>query len=110
MADNSATVPGGTRWHRVAAPDELAEDSVKMVKAGSRLIALIRSQGRYGALDNTCPHSGGPLGQGSIENGLLVCPWHGREYHPLTGECEGYAERAATYPVEARDDGVYVAV
>ena len=37
----------------------------------------------YGALDNRCPHQGGPLGEGSIENGLLRCPWHGYDYDPL---------------------------
>ena len=43
------------------------------------------STGRYGALDNHCPHQGGPLGEGTIENGLLRCPWHGFDYCPLTG-------------------------
>jgi hypothetical protein len=36
-----------------------------------------------GALENRCPHQGGPLGEGSIENGWLRCPWHGYDYDPL---------------------------
>lgn len=101
---------GDDTWHRVAASDEIAEGSVTMVRAGSKLVALCRVGGRYGALDNACPHAGGPLGQGAIEGKRLVCPWHGREYDPATGECDGYAESATAYPVEVRDDGVYVRV
>jgi nitrite reductase/ring-hydroxylating ferredoxin subunit len=98
-----------TTWHRVADADELPDDGVKMVNVNGKLIALTRFEGRYGALDNTCPHAGGPLGQGCIEFGVLVCPWHGREFHPLTGVGRGHAGRVPTYPVEERDDGVYVA-
>ena len=54
-----------------------------------RSIALTHFEGRYGALDNRCPHQGGPLGEGSIENGLLRCPWHGWDYDPLTGKPPG---------------------
>lgn len=97
-------------WHRVAAVDELADDGVKSVEAGGKRIALTRFEGRYGALDRTCPHNGGPLDEGCIEYGALVCPWHGHEFHPLTGEGIAYAERVATYPVEVRDDGIYVQV
>ena len=56
-----------------------------------------------------CPHQGGPLGEGSIENGLLRCPWHGWDFHPATGKPPGgYDDGVKTYPVEIREDGVYV--
>ena len=98
-------------WHRVAGLDELDEGRVRTVVAGPKSIALTHHDGQYGALDNHCPHQGGPLGEGSIENGLLRCPWHGYDYCPLTGSPPGdYADTAVTYPVEVREDGVYVAV
>ena len=98
-------------WHRVTGPDGLDEGRVTTVVAGLHSVALTRCGGRYGALDNRCPHQGGPLGEGSIENGLLRCPWHGFDYDPITGESpEGHGDRATTYPVEVRDDGVWVAV
>jgi nitrite reductase/ring-hydroxylating ferredoxin subunit len=100
----------GATWHRVAALDELPDEGVKSVKVGDKPLALTRFEGKYGALDGRCPHAGGPLGEGCIEFGALVCPWHGRDFHPLTGEGIAYAERVATYPVEVRDDGVYVRV
>jgi nitrite reductase/ring-hydroxylating ferredoxin subunit len=77
------------RWHRVADPDELPEGRVKTVAAGTRSLALTHVDGEYAALDNHCPHQGGPLGEGSIEGGLLRCPWHGYDYCPLSGESPG---------------------
>lgn len=97
-------------WHRVADADGVPADSVRMVKAGDQIVALVRTGECLGALNNACPHMGGPLAQGTIEDGRLVCPWHGRAYDPLTGECDGFAERATAYAVDERDDGIYVAV
>ena len=76
-------------WHRVLGADELPEGRVTTVTAGHMSIALTHVEGTYAALDNHCPHQGGPLGEGSIENGLLRCPWHGYDYCPLTGQSPG---------------------
>ena len=101
---------GDAVWHRVADLDELSEGSVKTVEAAGQSLALVRFESKYASLANRCPHMGGPLGEGMIEYGLLVCPWHGREFHPLSGVCEAYGEHATCYPVQERADGVYVAL
>ena len=96
-------------WHKVADLDELPEGRVKTVVAGRKSLALTHYEGAYGALDNHCPHQGGPLGEGSIENGLLRCPWHGYDYSPLTGTPPpGFTDAPACFPVEVRTDGIYV--
>ncbi len=100
-----------TAWFRVLDLDELPEGRVKTVVAGHKSLALTHYNGQYGALDNRCPHQGGPLGEGSIENGLLRCPWHGWDYCPLTGQPPGdldVDDAVPTFPVEVRDDGIYV--
>src|SRR5882724_8779523 len=98
-------------WHRVADIGELPEGRVKTVVAGRKSLALTHYDGAYGALDNHCPHQGGPLGEGSIENGLLRCPWHGYDYSPLTGTPPpGFTDAPACFPVEVRADGIYVAL
>ena len=74
-----------TQWFRVADLDELPEGRVKTVVAGHKSIALTHYNDQYGALDNRCPHQGGPLGEGSIENGFLRCPWHGWDYCQICG-------------------------
>ncbi len=85
------------------------------VTAGGRQLALIHFSGQYAAMDNRCPHQGGPLGEGSIEAGpegrcWLRCPWHGWDFDPLTGLPPGGHEDTGQkmYPVEVREDGVYV--
>ena len=98
-------------WQRVADLDELPEGRVKTVIAGRKSLALTHFDGRYGALDNRCPHQGGPLGEGSIERGWLRCPWHGYDYSPHDGTPPpGFSDAPACFPVEVRDDGIYVAV
>jgi nitrite reductase/ring-hydroxylating ferredoxin subunit len=107
--ENAGSSAPGT-WHRVADVAELADGALKPVVVAGSLIVLIRLGERYGALDNQCPHAGGPLADGTLENGRLVCPWHGREYNPLSGECEGYDQPVRAYKVEVRSDGIYVAL
>ncbi len=96
-------------WHRVLSPDELPEGRVTTVAAGRHSFALTHYEGRYAALSNRCPHQGGPLGEGSIEKGMLRCPWHGYDYCPLTGE-SAFGDSVPTFPVQVREDGVYVGV
>ncbi len=64
-------------WLKVLDPNELPEGRVKPVTCERTTVCMTLFKGQYGALDNKCPHQGGPLGEGSIENGLLRCPWHG---------------------------------
>ncbi|MGZ6929792.1 MAG: thiamine pyrophosphate-dependent enzyme [Acidimicrobiia bacterium] len=104
--DSSAPI-----WHKVADLDDLPDGRVRTVLAGRHSLALTRVGDAYGALDNHCPHQGGPLGEGSIEKGLLRCPWHGYDYDPLTGTPPaGFSDAPACFPVEVRADGVYVGV
>ena len=95
-------------WHKVLEVDELPDGRVKPVTCAHKTLCLTRVGDKFGALDNRCPHQGGPLGEGSIENGLLRCPWHGWDYDPLTGKAPGYDDGVETFPVEIREDGVYV--
>ena len=98
-------------WHRAAGLDELPEGRVMTVACGLKTLCLSHFEGKYAALDNRCPHQGGPLGEGSIENGWLRCPWHGWDFHPATGKSPGgYEDGIETFEVDVRDDGVYVAV
>ena len=102
------TRPTGT-WHRVSTGDLPGEGRVRSVTIDGRSIAVTRCGSALAALENRCPHQGGPLGEGSIEKGLLRCPWHGYDYDPTTGESPGtFGDAVAVYDLEEREDGVYV--
>lgn len=98
-------------WHKVAELDELQEGHVKTVVAGVIPICLTHHNGEYHALNNHCPHQGGPLGEGFIdEQGYIICPWHGYEYSAVDGTPPpGFEDDVENYPTEVRDDGIYVA-
>jgi pyruvate oxidase len=109
---DEATGNGGaaTQWVRVD-PGGLAEGRVTTVVAGGRAVCLTRTAAGYGALDNRCPHQGGPLGDGQIEGDYVICPWHAYEYDPRTGQPPpGFADGATSYAVEERADGLWVEV
>ncbi len=105
-------------WHRVAGIDELPEGRVKTVTASIHSMALTHIDGEFTAMENRCPHQGGPLGEGSIEIGndgqcWLRCPWHGWDFDPKTGVPPGgHADTGQRlFPVEVRDDdGIYVGI
>ena len=100
-----------TTWYKVAEIGEMDEGSVKVATAGSKRVALSFVNGEYGAIDNHCAHQGGPLGEGTIEDGCLRCPWHGWDFDPKSGQGVTDPEvSVVTYPLDVRDDGVYVAV
>ena len=98
-----------TTWHKVLDHDQLPEGRTTTVTIGRRTLAVSHHDGRYGALDNRCPHQGGPLGEGSIEKGWLRCPWHGYDYSPIDGQPPaGFSDAPPCFAVEDRDDGIYV--
>ncbi len=101
----------GTDWHRV--PDDRlpADGRVTSVVVNGRSLAMSRCGGRLGALENRCPHQGGPLGEGSIEKGLLRCPWHGYDYDPISGlPPDGFDDAVPGFAVREDADGTYVQV
>ena len=111
MSNNSEKL----KWCKVTDPREVAEGRVKSVHAEGVTLALVHFNGQFAAMDNKCPHQGGPLGEGSIERGegkqcWLRCPWHGWDFDPLTGKPPGGHEDSGQkmYPVEVRADGIYV--
>src|ERR1044071_3601155 len=111
MSGNGSTGNGTPlEWHRVLAESELPEGRVTTVAAGHKSVALVHYDGQFSALDNHCPHQGGPLGEGSIENGLLRCPWHGYDYCPLDGKSPGFDDEAITYTLAIRARERYIGV
>ncbi len=96
-------------------PADLPDGRVKTVSARNTYLCLSHFDGQWAAMDNHCPHQGGPLGEGTIERGeggkcWIRCPWHGWDFDPLTGAPPGGHEDTGqtTYPVEVRDGVVFI--
>ena len=74
----------------VLASDKLAEGERVVVEDGRSPVMLYRAAGKIYAVEDWCPHAGGPLSEGPIHNCVVTCPWHGsrfdvRDGAPLTG-------------------------
>jgi nitrite reductase (NADH) small subunit len=84
-------------------------NQAKEFPCGDKTICIANVQGSYSAMDNHCLHRGGPLGQGTIEKGKVVCPWHGWEWDPNTGEAEHNAQaKVAVYAIKIENGDVMV--
>lgn len=74
---------------RLANTKDIPEGGSIVVKlSDGREIAIFNVDGHFFALDNACPHMGGPLGEGCLEGHRVVCPWHGWEFDVRSGACE----------------------
>lgn len=85
------------------------------IDVAGREIALFRQEDGHSdevlAIDNSCPHEGGPLAQGQCENGVVTCPWHNWRFDARSGAClEGRGPGLRTYPVRLQDGVVCVLI
>ncbi len=96
---------------KVASISELGPGSCKTVDVNGKAVALFNVNGAVYALDNTCLHRGGPLGEGMLEGDVVTCPWHGWQYKVPSGEnLMNSAVKVASYPVEVEGNDIKVAV
>ena len=95
---------------KVAEQDEIAGNAGKLIEVQGRQIALLREGDTYYALDNTCTHRGGPLAEGTIEQGEVVCPWHGAHFDLGTGQptCPPASVEVNTYPVRLKGQDIEI--
>lgn len=92
---------------KVASLNELPPGRMKRVEVAGRYVALVNVEGTVYALDNNCPHQGGPLAFGDLDGEVITCPWHGWRWNARTGRAV-WPEvdwRVFRYPVkvEGRD-------
>ena len=86
-----------------------AEGAAKEFTVGNRTLCVARVNGELAALDNVCLHRGGPLGQGTIEGGKIICPWHGWAFDPKSGEAVHSAmAKVQTFRISIEGDDVVV--
>jgi nitrite reductase (NADH) small subunit/3-phenylpropionate/trans-cinnamate dioxygenase ferredoxin subunit len=95
----------------VATTEEIPPGTGKTVDARGVWIALFNVAGSFFAVDNTCPHAGGPLGEGFLTDEVVECPWHGWKFNVRTGERVGNPDfTVACCPVRVEGNQVQVAL
>ncbi len=100
-----------TGERRACGLDELKEAGALAVDVGGSRVALFHVDGAVRAIGETCPHRGGPLHLGAVEEGIVRCPWHLWQFELTTGESPvNPASRVPVFSVSVRDGAVFVQV
>ncbi len=96
---------------KVATRAEITDGTGKTVDAAGKAIALFNVAGKFYAIDNTCKHRGGPLGDGELDGTNVTCPWHGWEYDVTTGaNLDDPNVKVGCYAVKLDGDNILVEV
>src|SRR5205823_11827297 len=92
---------------RTAKTNEITPGTIREFQVEGKTVALANIGGKYYAINNTCLHRGGPLGQGVLNGTIVTCPWHGWEYDVATGKVkQNPAVGVDCYPVEVRGEDI----
>jgi nitrite reductase [NAD(P)H] small subunit len=99
------------KWIRIATLDSVPLREGRAAVIGDREIALFNLGDRYVAIDNRCPHRGGPLADGIVAATSVVCPLHAWKVCLESGTTERPADARAcvrTYPTRIEADTVWI--
>ena len=100
---------GASGFVDVCSVDDILESRAKTVCVSGERVAVFKYDGRISAVSNVCRHQNGPLGEGKIVGGCIVCPWHGYEYEPASGRAPApFTERVPTFAVRVMAGRVLV--
>jgi nitrite reductase/ring-hydroxylating ferredoxin subunit len=96
----------------VARLGELQPGDLRLACAGERCYALANVEGTLHAVDNNCPHNGGPLSKGRLIGSTVECPWHGWRWDVTSGRniWPGVDWRVPRVPVKVEGDAVRLPV
>ncbi|HMD44439.1 MAG TPA: Rieske (2Fe-2S) protein [Candidatus Acidoferrum sp.] len=94
---------------RAAKIGELPAGTVREFQIEGKALALANVAGKIYAINNTCLHRGGPLGQGTLEGKVLTCPWHGWQFDVTSGKVlENPQAGVDCYATELRGQDIFV--
>src|SRR5262245_48713708 len=98
-------------WIQVARVSDLMPEGLgTAVKADGIGIAICQYEGRIYAVEDLCPHMGFPLSEGMVQDGEVICGWHGWHICLEDGSCRREKPRAKVFPCEVRGEEVWVEV
>jgi nitrite reductase/ring-hydroxylating ferredoxin subunit len=96
---------------KIARVSDLPSGKAKNIEVKGAQVALYNVGGKIFATAGSCPHRGGPLGDGDLEAGTITCPWHGFQFDVRSGAClTNAALGLACHPVRTDGDDILVEV
>ena len=100
------------KWIRITSAEQIPLREGRSVRVDDVEIAIFNLGDRFVAVDNACPHRGGPLCDGIVSGTTVACPLHGYKFCLETGNMlkPDLGVRADTYPVRVEDGIILVQV
>jgi len=96
---------------KIAEQGDLDPGQCRVVEVEGKTLAIFNVDGSFYAVDNTCLHRGGPLGEGELDGKIVTCPWHGWRYDVTTGaNVNNPAVKVNCFPVKVEGTSVFVEV
>lgn len=96
---------------RVAGAGEIPPGQGRPFTVGGYDVAVFNVDGAFFAIENSCPHQGGPLADGWLEGPLVTCPWHGWCFDVRSGKMTlGEFARVPRFALEQRGDDLYISM
>ena len=96
-------------WQYVCTLSEIENNRAKMVNVANERIAIFKYDEKLSAVHNVCKHQNGPLGEGKVVDGCIICPWHGYQYKPQDGCSPApFTEKVSTYQLKLDGNNIYV--
>lgn len=89
----------------VAQKSDVKDNEPVCVEFDGKEVALFLRDGSYHALDNECTHQGGPLCEGTVDDGEVQCPWHGAKFDFTTGEATAMPAIQGVQSYDVKIDG-----
>lgn len=86
--NHNAFSAGVTEWTEVGLEKQFAEGKPVRVQAGDMPVMVVRLSGKLNAIAATCSHAGGPLEEGTLEDDIVTCPWHGSRFCVADGRVD----------------------
>ncbi len=95
---------------RLCKTSDVTDPGKAVFEVNGHFIVLIHLDGEFYALDDTCTHDGGPLGDGELEGFQLICPRHGARFDVRTGQALTMPAVSATtaHEIEVEGNDVFV--
>ncbi|MBI4231554.1 MAG: Rieske 2Fe-2S domain-containing protein [Planctomycetes bacterium] len=96
-------------YRKVGTTSDVPPGQKKVFQVAGKDVAVFNAEGKFYALENTCPHAGGPLGEGMFSGTVITCPWHGFQFNVTTGgHVLGRGLKVSCFPIKVQGNDILI--
>ena len=94
---------------RIGAVEDFPEGQGRIISAARKPVAVFKAGGKFYAVNNICPHMGGPIGAGALVGTTVACPYHALRFHLDSGRsADEFGHSLQTYSIKVEEGAVWI--